>query len=163
MKSFGITFNLQHDTFRRLSGSVQELDSKDVRFVGVGACVRTPNAPRHPGILLCRSWSGQVPGVGYTTVTENTANDTKLTSCLLYDPTEINVVSVVRNLYHIHDLNAFAPEAMWNSLCVKCSHHNDGCSVKFTLYLPLWSVGAEFDHGRLQNTVHAAFEGMESS
>ena len=113
---------------------------------------------RLPGLLLCRSWNGQVPGVGYTTVNEHTIRDVSITPFIPYSVNNYQLSSVAHNRFHVHDLSAHAPNARWNAIFVKCSRLGDGRSVRFVFHIPLWSAGCRHNHCELAVAFGAVFD-----
>ena len=62
LKAMGIKLLILDANLEALDGGVQKLNSNDTHSVGAGATVRTNSQCRFPGLLLCRSWHGLVPG-----------------------------------------------------------------------------------------------------
>ena len=131
--------------------------------MAVGSAVRTNENLRLPGLLLPRSWHGQVPGVGYMSVTDSTKNDLLSTATLRYSINNYKVVDVARNMCHLDDLNAYAPYSQWNAICIQCSRLNEGNRIKFTLHIPLWSAGERPNHEVSAKIVSRAFDSITES
>lgn len=61
--------------YARFVGGAQELDTNNVRFVGVVVAVCTNFNCIFPWLLLERSWHGNVPSLGHMAVTDRTKSD----------------------------------------------------------------------------------------
>ena len=97
----GAALMVSEHCIRAFAGGVQSLDSGEERFVAVSAAVRTNDKLRFPGLLLLHSWEGQVPGVGYRTVTNDTKNDLLTTPTLSCGISNYCLSNMARNLFHL--------------------------------------------------------------
>ncbi len=156
----GAALMVSEHNIHALAGGVQTLDSGEERFVAVGAAVRTNDKLRFPGLLPLRSCNVQVPGVGYLTANNETKNDLLTTTALSHGIGNYCLSNMEPNLFHLDDLKAHAPNAGWNAMCVKWNRLNTGKSVRFTLYVLLWSAGARHNYSELGKILGRAFESV---
>lgn len=158
VKTAGAALSLRECTLSDLCCRVQKLDSGESRFVGVGSAVRTEEKLQWPGLLLDLSRNGQVPGVGYTTVTERTKNDISTTPVLPYTTHSYKIENVTRNLFHLDGLNAHATNSMLNAIEITSGRLSEGSSVHFALCLPSFSAGLRLDITLLSEVLSNSFE-----